>query len=142
MAVLLSVLVWLTLGYVTSRVAIQRGRDPTMWFGLGMLGGIFALAALFIMPVVEESEEKNGSAGLVSEVENEESEFEEAQWFFLGVDEEQKGPVEYRDLLMVWDDGVVKEETYVWRDGMEEWLHVADITGLADKLKLDQKSID
>ncbi|MEC7840458.1 MAG: DUF4339 domain-containing protein [Chlamydiota bacterium] len=142
MAVLLSVLVWLTLGYVTSRFAIQRGRDPVIWFGLGMLGGIFALAALFIMPAVDEEENKQEQAEPVSEIENKYSELEEAEWFYLGVDDIQKGPVDYEDLLLAWADGVVKEKTYVWREGMADWLHVEKVDSLLDKLKLDQKNVE
>ncbi len=131
---LLVILVWLTMGYVTSKFAEGRGRDPVAWFVFGILGGIFALAAVFLLPpLVKDEEEKEVEVVVVNKFEG----IEESEWFYLGVDSKQVGPVEYRDLFLAWDDGVVKEDTFVWREGMLEWLKVEDVPLLLEKLRLD-----
>lgn len=58
-----------------------------------------------------------------------------ARWFLLenGV---QRGPVELetmRDLVL---DGTIDPDTYVWADGMPQWLQAKDVPALVPPITL------
>jgi hypothetical protein len=42
-------LVWAGFGVVTALAADARGRDPALWFLLGVVFGVFALAAVLVL---------------------------------------------------------------------------------------------
>ena len=131
------VLLWLVFGIITSNVASTKGRDPFIWFFLGILGGWIALLVVFLLPAVEERLEgtipqdpisEDPEVGQVIDVTSTAEEMEpvaveeeDATWFFLNEEHEQQGPVTESKLQELFDEGKLSETSYVWRDGMEEW---------------------
>lgn len=41
--------IWLGFAIVTALAANARGRNPLAWFGIGFIGGVFALIAVLVM---------------------------------------------------------------------------------------------
>ena len=74
MQLFLTITLCLLIGAATAYFANQRGRDPLVWFMVGMLLGIFGLALLFLLPPVLEGEEKSeeelASEAILTETEN------------------------------------------------------------------------
>ncbi len=56
----------------------------------------------------------------------------EATWF-AAVDGEQTGPLTREELFGLLAGGQVDQGTLVWREGMEDWLRLADVTELDER---------
>ena len=56
----------------------------------------------------------------------------EAQWF-AAVGGEQTGPLTRDELFGLLAGGQVDQETLVWREGMEDWLRLADVSELEER---------
>ena len=55
-----------------------------------------------------------------------------SQWF-AAVDGEQTGPLTREELFGLLAGGQVDQETLVWREGMEDWLRLADVSELEER---------
>lgn len=65
------------------------------------------------------------------------------QWFYV-VNNEQQGPVSTEKLYDLFNQGMVNNESFVWQDGMENWLEIGRIKTLQTsfaKLKNQQNQI-
>lgn len=149
--VLLSIVIFTIAGGITAYFADRRGRDPVIWFFVGMLLGIIGLIILFILPSVKEGE--NQEEGLeeksnqpVMKFENKEAiiepvkdpshlPFEQRQWFYLDVQHKQLGPVSFSTLKSLWESQNIQAQTYIWSEGMEEWKRIGEMGDLAEHLK-------
>ena len=56
----------------------------------------------------------------------------DAQWF-AAVGGEQTGPLTREELFGLLAGGQVDQETLVWREGMEDWLRLADVSELEER---------
>lgn len=54
-----------------------------------------------------------------------------AQWYYL-VNSQQQGPVSSEQLKALSAGGTVTPETYVWREGMDDWKPAKMVQGLFD----------
>ena len=57
MSTILVLILWMIMGIATAYLANQRGRDPYIWFALGVVFGILAMLLLFILPPVKSENE-------------------------------------------------------------------------------------
>lgn len=130
MNLMIAILIWLSVGYITGRCAEKRGRSLMTWFILGMLFGIFALLAVFLLPPL-------AVPSLITETQENPEPFLDlhVDWFYLDRQNFQKGPVSFEDLAVAWDDGVLKADSYVWCESMKEWQKVQDLPDLLENLK-------
>lgn len=143
MMMFLSIVLWILLGWVTSYFAQQRGRDPMVWFLVGMFLGILGLLLLFILPVVEEP----GSSSSSHDPEEGAMIMEEPaalpfppfrtdlDWYYIDQNHQQFGPVSFDLLKKSWDAGSSTVKTYVWNEEMSDWKKIGDLPEL-------QKSLD
>ena len=60
--------------------------------------------------------------------------YERSLWFYL-VGTEQVGPVAFAELARVWREGVLTPSTYVWCEGMNDWLRVHDLPDLEQEFR-------
>lgn len=133
--ILFLTLLWVSIGYVTALFADGRGRSMSIWFILGMLFGLFALGALFLLPSLKNSNGKNESIDpKVDEVNKENVADYDFEWFYLDRENVQKGPIDFEDLCIAWHDGVVTSDTYVWYEGMENWKLIGENEMLMKRL--------
>lgn len=115
----LSIILGLIIGGWTSYLAKFRGRDPRIWFLLGFCFGLLGLVALLVMPDLSKNQE--GEEELEITVEPIIPDAVEKQWFYLDADEQQKGPVDYEFLKLLFEDKKISSTSFVWSEGMEEW---------------------
>jgi hypothetical protein len=120
----LSILLSLTLGWGCCHLAKQRGRSPLNWFIAGLFFGIFALIVLFILPIRQRREafhpdalsyQKIPKLALLS------PSHEEKLWYFLDEEKTQIGPMSFDALSKAWNEGKIRENTYVWNESMDNW---------------------
>lgn len=54
--------------------------------------------------------------------------------YFYAVDGEQKGPFSAQTIVEMTRAGIIPNDAYFWKEGMEEWKHASDIPDLASLL--------
>lgn len=135
MDIIIVAISWLLLGGATSYFARQRGRDPLVWFFIGMLLGILGLLLLFLLPSVALEEEKSREGDTLEELKEEDSGFRFREWYYLSNAREQVGPNSYSNLRDMWNSKTISEETYVWCDGMEIWKKIEELPKLRESLE-------
>ncbi|MCF6313622.1 MAG: GYF domain-containing protein [Verrucomicrobiales bacterium] len=58
------------------------------------------------------------------------------QWYYAHSDI-KRGPVTGEELEHLYKDGIISKDTLVWRDGMEDWVKLAELPELASSLSID-----
>jgi len=62
-----------------------------------------------------------------------------AKWYYVQ-DGERQGPVDEKKMQSLAEDGILTNESYVWKKGMKDWAHLADIEELATLLNASSAS--
>jgi hypothetical protein len=142
----LTILLWLIIGSATAYYAGKRGRDPLLWFLVGMMLGLLGLLLLFILPVIA-SEASNTPK---NPTENEEllnapvvelpNNILTTDWYYYDSRQERKGPVRYELLKTLWQSGGLNEDSFVWCEGMEDWKKIEQMQSLHAYLILQEES--
>ncbi len=131
MQTFLSIALSLVLAWICSHYARRRGRNPTTWFILGALFGIFALITLFILPVYKLQQNQISNAPMPQQRTPELAALfplhAEKLWYYLDEQKQQFGPMSFSALNKAWNEGEVRELTFVWNEEMENWKHLKDV---------------
>ena len=56
-----------------------------------------------------------------------------ADWYYV-LDGEAKGPIDFAELRLVLDEGLISNRSLVWFEGLEEWQPMGEVPGLAREL--------
>ncbi len=141
----LTILLWLMIGSATSYYAYQRGRDPLLWFMVGMMLGLFGLLLLFVLPVVEpegqEQTQKDSSTTTTPSPTAFQSEHQDhvvKDWYYYDGAHERHGPVRYDTLKVLWHAGDIDENSYVWCEGMTDWKRIEHVPALHTHLVIQE----
>ena len=138
-SLILSIFIWFAVGMITANLAKQRGRDPYMWFFIGMLLGIFGILVLYLLPIVkpgEDTGEAKSEVIIVEEVPQEPVQlFHLKDWHCIDTAKEQKGPLTFRELKSLWSEGKLLPQSYVWTEGMLVWQPIEKIPNLKEALE-------
>jgi hypothetical protein len=129
----------LLMGAITAYFANQRGRDPMIWFMVGMLFGLLGLLLLFILPVAPKEEEDKQVLDITPKIEPEPlppaNQYLSTDWFYLDQQQQQHGPVPLQTLKDLWAEAKISGESFVWSEGMPEWLMVQELPHLEERMK-------
>lgn len=140
----LSIIFWLLIGAATAYFAQQRGRDPFMWFLIGIFLGLLGLLLLFLLPVTDKTPEsvsggadrplqpQEPSKEAVLSVKN--HDYLIRDWFYLDAEVKQQGPMTFDGLKRLWQEGKVGPDSFVWCDGMEGWKKIEELLDLKEGL--------
>jgi hypothetical protein len=136
---ILSLIIWVIIGAITANLAKQRGRDPYVWFLVGMVLGLFGILALFILPKAKRSDVPNPHVVIptviVPEVVVEPIQlFHCKDWFCVDVSKKQLGPMNFTDFKKLWDEKKILPQSYVWTEGMASWLPLSNVPDLESAL--------
>jgi len=146
---LFSILLWLVIGVICSRIARQRGRNPTTWFFLGVILGVIGLIILYIIPSKKVSLVMASSTPTpsqqpieitVSPVEHDSPPESPILWYYLDKTNEQHGPMSFQALQGAWDDDLITSSTYVWNEKMENWQTLEELPDLLAKIRRSPES--
>lgn len=142
MMLAVSIIVSLLIGALTAYFAVQRGRDMGIWFFLGIIFGVFGLLALFLLPDLsgkkEEEQQKEAAPAdvvVIPAVPTIQEVWQNSQWFYIGKERVQQGPVAFSRLKELWKDGAIDAEAFVWYDGLGLWKRIREVVDLEEELK-------
>jgi uncharacterized protein DUF4339 len=123
MQVLFSIAMSVFFAWGCAHHARFRGRNPMAWFFAGAMFGLFALIALFILPMrspitrspIPAPPLKLPALTTISPL------HAEKLWYYLDEEKKQFGPMSFHALSAAWNEGAVRECTFVWNEVMENW---------------------
>lgn len=139
---IISFFILLIIASLTAYYADRKGRSFTIWFILGVLLGVFAPLILFFLSSNNESNEENAmpsmtlskpDPSLQTAAPPPSMEFkgnEDKLWYYLDKDHKQMGPVSIVALRDLWNRGLLELTSYVWSQGMNDWLKVEQLPEL------------
>lgn len=119
------------IGTLTAVLAKRRGRDPAIWFLIGMLCGIFGLIALFFFPEIKQQEAPKVSTPPPAPAQDA---LATKKWFYLDAERQTLGPHPITVLQELFKAGTITPSTFVWCDGMEGWKKIQDLPELQSRL--------
>lgn len=152
-SMILTIILWILTGLATGYLAYRRGRDPYIWFALGIFFGILAILVLVLLPPTKMEEEEMAANERAEEItegrerqlkEQEKQEnapdllpqsVETKEWFYLDKAKQQQGPISFYSLNALWENGEVDPRSYVWTEGMPEWKKIQDLPDLSRVLE-------
>lgn len=114
--------------------ANKRGHNPTNWFVAGLLFGILALIVLFLLPA-RKKKEMVQSEPILPILTILQPDHIGKLWYFIDEEKKQLGPMSFDALGKAWQEGKVREKTYVWNEAMENWREFQDVIKSAPILK-------
>ena len=142
MRVLLSCLIWLIIGLICSKTASKKGRNPSIWFFLGMFLGIIAFIILYLLPAKKLNLKENTN---LSKMQNDSYNTTSTQqaptpasthvelWYYLDNQNNQFGPMSFEALEKAWNCEKIHASTYVWNRKLDKWLLVEEVPILKEK---------
>jgi hypothetical protein len=146
---LLSFILLLIIASFTAYYANKKGRNPLLWFIIGILLGIFAPLILLFLSSVKNEAANNGAPTMTisnpdpsllnlpqtpTQEEVKINEEETKLWYYLDQNHQQMGPVSIIALRELWNRGQLELNSYVWSDGMEQWQKVDNLVELKEAL--------
>lgn len=129
MNLLIPILCWILVGWACSLIAEKKGRDPIVWFYLGVFFSFIALLILYFLPAYK----KPKTSPKPEPIDHKEPITNEC-WFYLNQDHDQVGPVPLQQLKSLWKEGILGSESYVWSEGMKKWDRIISLSLLHQTL--------
>ncbi len=129
-------------GWVTSIFAQKRGRDPFVWFMIGMVFGVMGMMMLFIFPSLtkkgettpDDPEEPLYQQTFPLGHEDLTQKFYLWDWYYLNDERNTTGPVGFAEIKKLWNEKAIRDSTYVWHEEMTDWQRITEIPGLEEVL--------
>jgi hypothetical protein len=142
---ILSFILLLIIASFTAYYANRKGRNPLLWFIIGVLLGIFAPLILLFLSSVKTEPSSNGRPTMTvsnpdpslqhlpqspTQENLKRQEEENKLWHYLDQNHQQMGPVSVIALRELWNRGQLELNSYVWTDGMEQWQKIDNLPEL------------
>lgn len=136
--------------------AKKQGRDPVIWFLVGLVIGVFGLLILFLFPKKTAEEEAKSSTEVEGDKEIEgdpafdsesydiaheepqisnEGIFFQKEWYYFDQEKKQQGPVGISILRAYWKEEKIDKDTFVWSENMANWQKVNAVPQLEQYLE-------
>lgn len=116
----------ITVGAVASYLAKKRGRNPLLWFFLGMLFGIFGLVFLIFSRPAKKPVQTERDPSTIDITPNVEPNAKEKFWYYLDPDNTQRGPMSFDALSRALRQGEISAKTFVWNETLDNWKPLGD----------------
>jgi hypothetical protein len=116
----------LIMGAIAAYIARRRGKNPYLWFGIGMLLGILGLFLIFFIPNKKRPSQTQDSLAKEPIVTLDitptvSASSKEKLWYYLSKSNEQFGPMSFDFLKKAFFEGKIKASTYVWNEELDNW---------------------
>lgn len=123
----LTFIMMLAFGAFTGYLAKRQGKNPYLWFILGILFGIFGIFFLFFQPSSAKKQAKSSDQPTTIDIAPTINPIhKEKFWYYLDPQNQQFGPMSFDALKRAWNEGKVTRETYVWNESLEQWIHFGE----------------
>lgn len=120
---LLVIISWFLMGALCAYYGRERGRNPYIWFFVGLLFGILGLILLFIMPNLKVTQPVKEPPKLEPPKLN----IDAMYWYYLDEENNQLGPMSQSAFDLARTDGKVVSQTFVWNTQMDQWKKLEEI---------------
>jgi hypothetical protein len=121
-------------------MARRRGRNPAIWFFLGVVLGVIALIVLYFLPqkktlATAGATPMQKAAIPISSNEEISEKPPEKLWYYLDSEKAQFGPMSFYALQEAWDDDKITASTYIWNEDMENWVRLENLIDLHARIR-------
>ncbi len=147
-----SILGGILFGFLCSRQAKKKNKNPLLWFQLGFLFGGVALIAFFLLGL----KEKLNSQRLAKEAapasksprletapsleDKRNTTLDTREWFYLDEENKQVGPITFELLKQEHLANKIQDKTLLWSLGMEDWKSFDQLSYLQMVVKAEATS--
>lgn len=148
---IVSIVSSLLFGKLCSSIAKKNGKNSLLWFQLGFFFGIFAL--LFLFYLSHRDKLKASPEGVALETSNSTMEtkaltcslrpkttLEEREWFYFDTKSQKEHKLSFKELKDLIQNKVVEESSFLWSEGMDQWMRLKDLAYLKIVLESEQMS--
>jgi hypothetical protein len=104
-------------GMLSAYLAHKKGRNPYVWFAIGILFGIFGMFAVFFISTKKKASSPKTNLEPVLRIHGPKDKF----WYYLDKVHQQQGPMSHDALTSEWKTGKIDLATFVWNEEMTEW---------------------
>lgn len=113
-------------GFLSAHIAKRRGRNPSIWFGIGFLFGILGILAIFLMPLPKKKQVPSPPLP-TSEPEPYIDGPSDRFWYYLDTAHQQQGPMSHNALTTAWKKGEIASSTLVWHEELANWKELQEL---------------
>lgn len=112
------------IGALSAYLAIRQGRNPYLWFFIGIFFGLLGILVMCFAPGKQKPKQTPlPQAPLVEEIIIGPS---DKFWYYLDEAHEQKGPMSFSALNKTWKQGTITAQTLVWNEDFSDWTPLKD----------------
>jgi len=133
--------IWLFWGFLNAHFAKKKGKNPRLWFTLGILFGLLSLPILLLLPkgkLRREAPAAKKTPPIKAAPKRTDAHLK--RWFYLDPEHKQIGPMEFTDLAKVFKEKQLGKESYIWGEGMTTWQQLTQLPELEQELTLMNRS--
>ncbi len=114
---------WILFGSLSGYIAHKKGKDPWLWFTIGMFLGIFGVLFAILMPTkVQENPQPSQPTFSPSLFLPDEP----LEWYYLDSARQTQGPIAISRLQELWKNASLTENSFIWSEGMDNWQKIKD----------------
>jgi hypothetical protein len=120
----------LFLGSLNAYIAKRQGRPQLPWFFASFTLGVLGLVLYFIYPSLFSYFEARRPREVPPPLSPQHQSRTEAwlkHWYYIDDHREQKGPIEFPDLIQNWKNKQLNDASFVWGEGMKEWKTLSEL---------------
>ncbi len=149
-------LFWTTIGCLTAYIAKQRGRNPVIWFFIGLFFSLFGLILLLLLPSKINLQPKQEDIK-VPDIKTTHSESAalsddsmysgpsmprisrdtSLDWYFIDNTSKIIGPLKLSELRKALIENKMDQKTYIWCEEFLDWTLISDLQNGASLLDPD-----
>ena len=132
---------WLLMGVSAGYIAEKRGRNPWIWFTVGAFTSLLGVAAIywFLPEAKKDRTMKQTVTNALQETATSvvDERWTSQSWHYLNEDHSEMGPVNFDELRQLWNRGKLQSSSFVWHEGLKDWMKVNHLSGLEESLTRD-----
>lgn len=120
------ILIYSVLAFFSAYFANKEGRNPYLWFFLGIIFGVSSLVILLFFHYKTKRKKsliiQEAISSLNRQIQLRDSKF----WYYLNKEDKQVGPMSSTKLHSLFKDGTIIESTYIWNEEFDDWKFLKD----------------
>ena len=124
------ILFWVFFGSLSAFLGKRRGRNPILWFFIGLFLGIFGVLLAVILPTPKR---KVPPPFAPAPPKNSESWLK--LWYYLDPSHQKQGPFEFPAFAQLLKEAKLSDVSYIWGEGMKEWKRLSEMPELLKEMK-------